>query len=88
VSSEEIVRGLMAANQRLDQARIKAAAAAQEVAEASALVAAQLRGSAAGPLLAMINKVRENLNAAAGGIGPARSSIEQTIMQAKALGGN
>jgi hypothetical protein len=86
MSTEEIISGLMAANQRLDRARTQAAAAAQEVTEAGSLVAAQLRGSSAGPLLAMISKVRENLNEAAKGIQPAKQAIDQTISQAKALG--
>jgi hypothetical protein len=86
MSTDEIIHGLSAANQRLDRARTQAAAAAQEVAEAGSLVAAQLRGSSAGSLLAMIAKVRENLNEAAKGIPPAKQAIDQTIRQAKALG--
>jgi hypothetical protein len=86
MGTEEIIQGLSAANQRLDRARTQAAAAAQEVAEAGSLVAAALRGSSAGPLLAMISKVRENLAEAAKGVQPARQAIDRTISQAKALG--
>ena len=86
MSTDEIIHGLNAANQRLDRARTQAAAAAQEVAEAGSLVAAQLRGSSAGPLLAMIAKVRDGLNEAAKGIQPARQAIDQTVSQVRALG--
>jgi hypothetical protein len=86
LSTQEIIVGLTAAKERLDQARIKAGAAAQDVTEARSLVVAALQGSAAGPLIAMISQIGENLGKTASAIGQTRNRIDETIAQARALG--
>jgi hypothetical protein len=86
MSTAEIIARLNSATQKLDQARSRTAAAAQDAAEARAEVAAALQGSAAGPLIAQIEQVRENLAKVAQGVGTAKQNIDRTIVQAKALG--
>lgn len=52
MSAAQIIARLVAAAQKLDEAKAKSAAAAQDAAEARALVAGALEGAAAGPLVA------------------------------------
>lgn len=86
MSSEEILQGLTAASARLDQARHHVAAAAEAAAEAQTLVSAALRGSSAGPLVAMIGSVREGSAKVAGEIPAVKSRLEETIQRVRALG--
>lgn len=85
MSTQEVVAGLAAAAQKLDQGRAKAAAAAQDYAEARELVAAALRGAAAGPLLSLIDQLREAAEQAQG-IDVSQQRLNETIQNAQALG--
>jgi hypothetical protein len=85
MSTQDVVAGLAAAVQKLDQGRAKAAAAAQDYAEARELVAAALRGAAAGPLLALIDQLREAAEQAQG-VDVSQRRLHETIQNAQALG--
>jgi len=85
MSTQDVVAGLAAAAQKLEQGRIKAAAAAQDYAEARELVAAALRGAAAGPLLGLIDQLREAAEQAQG-IDLTQQRVNETIHNAQALG--
>ncbi len=85
MSTQDVVAGLAAAVQKLDQGRAKAAAAAQDYAEARELVAAALRGAASGPLLALIDQLREAAEQAQG-IDMTQHRLTETIQNAQALG--
>jgi hypothetical protein len=86
MSTAEIIARLTAATQKLDQAKAKAAAAANDAAEAKTLVAGALQGSSAGALLSHIDKVIQLLHESASAAGPARQRMEETISKAQALG--
>ena len=77
--------GLAAAAQKLEQGQAKAAGAALDFAEARELVASALLGAAAGPLIAMIDQLRQAAEQAAG-IEPTRQRVHETIQNAQALG--
>jgi hypothetical protein len=85
MSTQDVVVGLAAAAQKLEQGRVKAAAAAQDYAEARELVAAALRGAAAGPLLGLIDQLRQAAEQAQG-IDVAQQRVNETIQNAQALG--
>ena len=86
MSAAEIIAKLQAAGRKLEEAKAKAAAAAQDANEARTLVAGALEGSAAGPLVGMIDKVRESLSQASGTAGPATQQVQETITKVQALG--
>lgn len=86
MSVQEVVAGLAAAREKVEQGRARAAAAAQDFAEARALVAAALQGAAAGPLIGLIDQLREAASQAVQGGEPVRQQLEGTIPQANALG--
>jgi hypothetical protein len=86
MSAAEIIAKLMAASQKLDEARSKAAAAAQDANEARTLVAGALEGAAAGQLVSMIDNVRENLSRAGQAAAPATEQVKQTVARVQALG--
>jgi type VI protein secretion system component VasF len=79
------VAGLAAAALKLEQGQAKAAAAAADFAEARELVAHALLGAASGPLLALIDQLREAAEQAQG-IALSRQRIHETIQNAQALG--
>jgi type VI protein secretion system component VasF len=85
VSTQDVVAGLAAAAQKLEQGRAKAAAAAADYAEARALVSSALLGAAAGPLLGLIDQLREAAEQAQG-IDLTRQRLNETIQNAQALG--
>jgi hypothetical protein len=85
MSTQDVVAGLAAAAQKLEQGRAKAAAAAQDYTEARELVAAALRGAAAGPLLGLIDRLREAAEQAQG-IDVTQQRVNETIQSAQALG--
>lgn len=85
VSTQEVVAGLVAAAQKLEQGQAKAAAAAADFTEARELVAHALLGAASGPLLALIDQLREAAEQAQG-IALGRQRIHETIQNAQALG--
>jgi type VI protein secretion system component VasF len=85
MSTQDVVAGLAAAAQKLEQGRAKAAAAAQDYAEARELVAAALRGAAAGPLLGLIDRLHEAAEQAQG-IDLTQQRVNETIQNAQALG--
>jgi len=85
MSTQDVVAGLAAAAQKLEQGRAKAAAAAQDYAEARELVAAALRGAAAGPLLGLIDRLREAAEQAQG-IDLTQQRVNETIQNTQALG--
>jgi hypothetical protein len=85
VSTQDVVAGLAAAAQKLEQGRAKAAAAAADYAEARELVGHALLGAAAGPLLALIDQLREAAEQAQG-IDVTHQRIHETIQNAQALG--
>jgi hypothetical protein len=85
VSTQEVVAGLAAAVQKLEQGQAKAAAAAADFGEARELVAHALLGAASGPLLALIEALREAAEQAQG-IALSRQRIHETIQNAQALG--
>jgi len=86
VSAGEVIARLMAATQKLDEARAKTAAAAQDAAEARQLVEGALQGIPAGPLLGMIDAYRQSLMQAAGQGEPAKQQVQETITKVQALG--
>jgi hypothetical protein len=86
MSVQEVIAGLVAARERVEQGRAKAAAAAQDFAEARALVAAALQGAAAGPLIGLIEQLQTAASEAAQRSEGARQQIESIIQQAHALG--
>ncbi|SBT47997.1 DUF6244 family protein [Micromonospora narathiwatensis] len=86
MSAAQIIARLVAAAQKLDEAKAKSAAAAQDAAEARALVAGALEGAAAGPLVGMIDAYRQALAQAAQGGAPARQHVQETIARVQALG--
>ena len=77
--------GLAAAAQKLEQGQAKAAAAAADFAEARELVAHALLGAAAGPLLTLIDQLREAAEQAQG-VALSRQRLHETIHNAQALG--
>jgi hypothetical protein len=81
-----MIAKLMAASQKLDEARSKAAAAAQDASEARSLVGGALEGAAAGQLISMIDNVRESLSQAGQAAAPATQQVKQTIAKVQALG--
>jgi type VI protein secretion system component VasF len=85
MSTQDVVAGLAAAAQKLEQGRAKAAGAAQDYAEARELVSAALLGAAAGPLLGLIDALREAAEQAQG-IDLTRQRVHETIQNAQALG--
>jgi hypothetical protein len=85
MSTQDVVAGLAAAAQKLEQGRAKAAAAGQDYAEARELVAAALRGAAAGPLLGLIDQLRQAAEQAQG-IDVTQQRVNETIQNAQALG--
>jgi type VI protein secretion system component VasF len=85
VSTQEVVAGLAAAVQKLEQGQAKAAGAALDFAEARELVASALLGAASGPLLALIEQLRQAAEQAAG-IELTRQRVHETIQNAQALG--
>lgn len=86
MSAAEMISKLQAAAHKLDEAKSKAAAATQDANEARTLVAGALEGSAAGPLVGTIDRIRDSLHQAAGAVDPARQHVQQTIEKAQALG--
>ena len=84
----EIIARLQTAAAKLDEARAKAASAAQDANDAKNLVAAALEGINSGPLLAMIDQVRDGLARAASGVEPAKQRIGETAQRTRALAGN
>jgi type VI protein secretion system component VasF len=85
VSTQDVVAGLAAAAQKLEQGQAKAAAAAADFDEARELVAHALLGAASAPLLALIDRLREGAEQAQG-IALSRQRIHETIQNAQALG--
>jgi type VI protein secretion system component VasF len=85
VSTQDVVAGLAAAAQKLEQGRVKAAGAAADYAEARALVSGALLGAAAGPLLGLIDQLREAAEQAQG-IDLTHQRLHETIQNAQALG--
>jgi hypothetical protein len=85
VSTQDVVAGLAAAVQKLEQGQAKAAGAALDFAEARELVAGALLGAASGPLLALIDQLRQAAEQAAG-IELTRQRVHETIQNAQALG--
>lgn len=86
MSAAQIIARLATAQQKLDEAKAKTAAAARDAAEARALVAGALEGVAAGPLLGVIDAYRQALAQAAQGGDPARQHVQETIAKVQALG--
>jgi hypothetical protein len=86
MSAAEMIAKLIAASQKLDEARSKATAAAQDASEARTLVAGALEGAAAGQLVSMIANVQENLSRAGQAAAPAAEGVKQTIARVQALG--
>lgn len=86
MNAGELVARLQAAARKLEEARSKASAAAQDATEARTLVAGALEGVSAGQLVAVIDKVRESLSQAAGTVAPAQQQVRETISRVQALG--
>lgn len=86
MSAAQIMARLVAASQKLDEAKAKTAAAAQDAAEARALVADALEGVAGGPLIGVIDAYRQALMQAAQGGEPAKQHVQETITKVQALG--
>jgi|GEM_PF-6672866 len=86
MSTEDVISGLSAANEKAAHVNAKLLAAIKDTDEMAALVAAALRGSQAGPLLQLVRQAKQAITQAGAQLPALQARIDDTIRRTQALG--